>query len=143
MRYRIGVMIARYVDLEVEARSEREALRLAIEGSKDVPAERWSEYRRFRCCDDDPPPIPIKILRASEEPEPPEEGEARRWATRVSKHSWFKLTVDAPTKREALRRVTALELDAEWLGNVSAYSLEEPPDVPDWEGDWTPGRDLE
>src|SRR5690242_9369148 len=109
MRYRIRVTMVRYLDMEVEARSEEEVHERALEAAKRVPVERWDEYLRVLCLDDFPPSVPAKLqlkIRWSEEPELPE-GEFRPCLTRVSEHRSCRLTVEAPTKREALRRVAA------------------------------------
>jgi len=136
MKYRIRVKSMRYLDVSVEAATEREALLLAEKAASQVAAESWDAYQCATLTSKVASRSPAIIFThgPSRTDEPEEIVRLRRYRVRVEVCRWCELVVGARTMRRALsralkrsRRVPA----PNWLAHQCATTLGEPEEVLD------------
>jgi hypothetical protein len=136
-RFHIRVKSVRYLDVSVEAATEREALSRAMDAAGLVAMESWHTYQCARLTSNvvSRCPVAITINRVPGPPIGSKEGvRLRHYRVRVDFCRWCELVVRARTKRRAL--VRALKRSErvpvqDWLAYQSATCLGEPEEVPD------------
>jgi hypothetical protein len=136
-RFPIRVKSVRYLDVSVEATTEREALLRANDAADQVAAESWDAYQCARLASDVVTRSPV--VRTFNHPpsramDPDEGTRLSRHLVRVEFCRWCELVVRARTKRRALARALkrSERLPAQdWFAWQVAMPLGEPEEVPD------------
>jgi hypothetical protein len=117
MRYRIRVRVVRYLDMLIRAFCVDNAHRLALKASERVPSSQWEVYKGVSCPDDIPKSdVKVEIIRgrpqAQELSNESEASDDKEYHIRVEDRRWCDFTVEAPTKKAAIRKAANMDVAA-------------------------------